>query len=86
MASVEDIKLHVAASVDQTERATETMRAAADQLDEALGRLRLTVVGSAHPVVADAIGRLEQARSRLDEAQALARAAIDAADAYRSLV
>lgn len=86
MPSVEEVKLHVAASVDQTGRAVATLRGVAEQLDEALARLRLTAAGSAHPTIVDAIARLEQARSRLDEAQALALSAIDSADAYRALV
>ena len=86
MASVEEVKVHVAASVDQTQRAVAAMRAVTDQLDEALSRLRLTAIGSAHPSIVDAIARLEQARSRLDEAQTLARSAVDSADVYRMIV
>ncbi|HEX6970450.1 MAG TPA: hypothetical protein VF174_16780 [Micromonosporaceae bacterium] len=86
MPSVEELKLHVAASVDQTGRAVATMRAAGQEIDEALARLRLTAVGSAHPTIMEAVARLEQARARLEEAQTLALASIDSADAYRTLV
>jgi hypothetical protein len=86
MANVEEVKAHVAASVDQTHRAVTALRGVADQLDEALARLRLTAVGSVHPTVLDAISRLEQAKNRLDEAQTLARGAIDSADGYRLTV
>ncbi|GAA4679835.1 hypothetical protein [Phytohabitans rumicis] len=86
MASVEEVKAHVAASVDQTQRAMTALRGVTDQLDEALARLRLTAVGAMHPSVLDAISRLEQAKSRLDEAHTLARGAIDSADRYRSIV
>lgn len=86
MASVEEVKAHVAASVDQTERAMTALRGVADQLDEALARLRLTAVGSVHPTVVEAISRLEQAKHRLDEAHTLARGAMDSADRYRSIV
>jgi hypothetical protein len=86
MANVEEVKAHVAASVDQTHRAVTALRGVADQLDEALARLRLTAVGSVHPTVLDAISRLEQAKNRLDEAQTLARGAIDSADRYRLTV
>lgn len=86
MASVEEVKLHLGASVDQTRRVVTALLAVADQLDEALAGLRLTAIGSAHPSIVDAIARLEQARSRLDEAQTLARGAIDAADSYRVIV
>lgn len=86
MPSVEEVKVHVGASVDEAQRAMAAMRAVTDQLDEALARLRLTTVGSVHPSIVDAIARLEQARSRIDEAQTLARSAVDSADAYRSIV
>ena len=85
MASVEEVKAHVAASVDGTQRAVTGMQQVADQLDEALGRLRLTAMGSVHPTVLTAISQLEQARSRLDEAATLARGAMDSADQYRSI-
>jgi hypothetical protein len=83
--NVEEVKLHLAASVEQSERAMSGIRALMDQLDEALARLRLTALGSAHPSLVDAISRLEQARVRLDEAHTLAGGAVDAANAYRSL-
>ena len=86
MARVEEVKAHVGASVDQTQRAVAALLGVADQLDEALSRLRLTAIGSAHPSIVDAITRLEQARSRLDEAQILARSAIDSADSYRMII
>jgi hypothetical protein len=86
MPSVEEVKVHVAASVDQTQRAVQAIRGVTDQLDEALARLRLTAIGSVHPSVVTAIAQLEQARSRLDEAATLARSAADSADAYRSIV
>ncbi|MEU7903300.1 hypothetical protein [Actinoplanes sp. NPDC049118] len=86
MTSVEEIKANVAASVDGTQRAVSGIQQVTDQLDEALTRLRLTAIGSFHPSIATAIAQLEQARSRLDEAQTMARAAMDSADAYRMIV
>ena len=85
MASVEEVKAHVAASVDGTQRAVAGMHQIGDQLDEALARLRVTAIGSVHPSVLTAISQLEQARSRLDEAATLARSAMDSADQYRSI-
>lgn len=85
MASVEEVKAHVAASVDGTQRAVSGMQQVSDQLDESLARLRLTAMGSVHPSVLAAISQLEQARSRLDEAVTLARSAMDSADQYRSI-
>ncbi len=86
MASVEEVKANVAASVDGTQRAVAAIQQVNDQLDEALTRLRITAIGSLHPSVAAAIAQLEQARTRLDEASTLARAAMDSADTYRSMV
>jgi hypothetical protein len=86
MASVEEVKANVAASVDGAQRAVTGIRQVADQLDNALALLRLTAVGSFHPSVAAAIAQLEQAQTRLDEAATLARSAMDSADAYRMIV
>jgi len=86
MASVEEVKANVAASVDGTQRAVAGIQQVTDQLEDALALLRLTAIGSFHPSVASAIAQLEQARTRLDEAQTLARAAMDSADSYRMIV
>jgi hypothetical protein len=86
MPSVEEVKLHVAVSVQQTENATTGIRGVIERLDEALARLRMTTVGSVHPTVAQALVRLEEAKSKLFEAETLARGAIDAADQYRSII
>lgn len=86
MASVEEIKANVAASVDGTQRAVAGIRQVSDQLDDVLALLRLTAIGSVHPQVAAAIAQLEQAGTRLDEAATLARSAMDSAEAYRAIV
>jgi division protein CdvB (Snf7/Vps24/ESCRT-III family) len=86
MASVEEVKANVAASVDGAQRAVTGIRQVSDQLDDALALLRITAIGSMHPQVAAAIAQLEQARTRLDEAATLARSAMDSADAYRMIV
>jgi hypothetical protein len=86
MTSVEEVKVHVAASVEGTEQAVLGIRGVTDRIDEALTRLRLTAVGSVHPSVLVAISQLEQAKSRLDEAATLARSAMDSANAYRTVV
>ena len=86
MASVEEVKAHVATSVDGTKRAVAGIQQVNDQIDDALMLLRLTAIGSVHPSVAAAIAQLEQARMRLDEAATLARSAMDSADAYRMIV
>jgi hypothetical protein len=86
VASVEEVKANVAASVDGAQRAVQGIQQVTDQLDDALVRLRMTAIGSFHPSVAAAIAQLEQARTRLDEAHTLTRAAMDSADAYRMIV
>ncbi len=86
MGSVEEVKLNVAASVDQAHRAVLGIQAVTGQLDESLARLRLTAAGAVHPAVLSAIAQLEQARSRLEEATALIRSATDSADSYRAIV
>jgi hypothetical protein len=86
MASVEEVKANVAASVDGTQRAVTGIQQVSDQMDDALALLRLTAMGSLHPSVATAIAQLEQARMRLDEAATLARSAMDSADTYRMIV
>jgi hypothetical protein len=85
MPSVEEVKLHLATSVDQAQRAMAGIRGVTDQIDEALTRLRLTALGTGHPQLVDAIVRLEQAKERLDEAHTLAGGAVDAANAYRTI-
>jgi hypothetical protein len=86
VSNVEEVKLQVAASVEEANRAVLGIAQVADRVDEALTRLRLTAIGSAHPSVLTAVANLEQARARLDEAAALIRAATDAADTYRTIV
>ena len=86
MASIEEVKANVAASVDGAGRAVTGIQQVSDQLDDALSLLRLTAIGSVHPQVAAAIAQLEQARMRLDEAATLARSAMDSADTYRMIV
>jgi hypothetical protein len=86
MASVEEVKANVAASVDGTQRAVAGIRQVSDQLDDVLALLRLTAIGSVHPQVAAAVAQLEQARTRLEEAATLARSAMDSAEAYRMIV
>ena len=86
MASVEEVKANVAASVDGAGRAVTGIQHVSDQLDDALAMLRLTAVGSFHPSVANAIAQLEQARTRLDEASQLTRSAMDAATTFRMVI
>lgn len=86
MPGVEEVKLHIASSVDEVDHAILGMRAVIDRLDEALVRLRMITAGSAHPRAAEAILRFEEAKQRLAEAQSVALAGVEAAQAYRSIL
>jgi hypothetical protein len=86
MAAVEDVKAHLTASVDDAGQALTSLAGVLDQLDEALTRLRITVVGSMHPRAVEAIGRFEEARLRITEAQTLLLGGIDATQGYRSIL
>ena len=86
MARIEDIKLHVSASVDGVQRAVSGMHAAITQLDEAIARLQIVTAGSVHPRAVDAVHRLAQARERLFEAETLARSGVDAAQDYHGII
>jgi hypothetical protein len=84
MPGVEDVKLHISASVDEVDRAVAGIRGVLERVDDALARLRFAVVGTAHPRALDAILRLEEVRQKLIEAQTLALGSIDAAQEYRA--
>ncbi len=86
MPSVEEVKVYLAASIQQTEAAALGVRGVVERLDESLARLHLTTIGSVHPTVAQALVRLEAARTQLLEAETLIRGAIDAADQYRAII
>jgi hypothetical protein len=86
MPGVEDVKLHVAASIDEIERAVVGIRGVTDRIDEALNRLRLITAGSAHPRSAEAVLQFEAAKEKLAEAQNLIMSGVDAAQAYRSFI
>ncbi|GAA4933315.1 hypothetical protein [Actinoplanes utahensis] len=86
MANVEEVKVNVAATVDGAQRTIAGIQAAANELDQALARMRVTAVGSFHPAAAAAIAHLEQARTRLDEAVQLTHAAVDSANQFRSMI
>ena len=86
MPGVDDVKLHIAASVDDVERAVVGMRAVIERLDEALSRLRMATAGSVHPRVIEAIGQVEQARHKVEEAQTVALAGSRAAQSYRGVI
>lgn len=84
MTTVDELKMRVAATVGQTNDALARLRAVGQSFDEALNALRFTATGSVHPMLVDAIAKLEQARERVVEAHALATGAIGDADAWRT--
>ena len=84
MATVDEVKARVAATVGQTTEALARLRAVAQSFDEALTMLRLTATGSVHPGLVDAVPKLEQARERVLEAHTLATAAVSDADSWRA--
>ncbi|GIE87451.1 hypothetical protein [Actinoplanes regularis] len=86
MANVEEVKTNIAVSVAGADRAITGIQVVSDQLDQSLALLRLTSVGSFHPAAVAAIAHLEQARTRLDEAMQLTRAAMDSANQFRSMI
>jgi hypothetical protein len=86
LAGIDEVKLHVSASVDEVERALVGMRGVAAQFDEAIARLQLITAGTLHPRAMDAVIRLGQAREKLIEAESLARGGIDAAQDYHGII
>jgi hypothetical protein len=86
LANVEEVKVNLAVSIDGADRAVTGIQLVTDQLDQSLALLRLTAIGSFHPAAAAAIAHLEQARTRLDEATQLTRAAMDSANQFRGMI
>lgn len=86
MPGVEEVKIHIAASVDEADRAIVGIRGVIDRIDDALNRLRLITAGSGHPRAAEAVMRFEAAKEKLTEAQTLAMAGVEAAQAYHSII
>ena len=86
MPGVEEVKLHIAASVSDAEQAVVGMRATVERLDEVLARLRVATAGSVHPRVADAIGQVELAKQKVEDAETLTFAGIQAAQSYHAVI
>lgn len=86
MSTVDEVKLHVTAAVDDAETAAQAIMIVSDRLDQSLSRLRLTTVGSVHPTAALALLRLQEAKAKLAEAYTLTRGAMDAANEYRTTI
>jgi flagellin-like hook-associated protein FlgL len=86
VASIEEVKLHLAASLADTGQAALAMAGVVDRLDQAIARLRLVTMGSVHPRVEEAVNRLEQAKVQVQQAQSLVRGAVDSAESYRATI
>lgn len=86
MPSVDEVKTHITAAVDEMDRTIVAMRGLVDRIDEALNRLRIITAGSAHPQAVEAIVRFDAAKDKIVEAQALVLGGIDAAATYHSII
>jgi hypothetical protein len=82
----DDVRRQVAGSIERAEAAALGVRTVLARLDESLAQLQLTTVDSVHPNAAQALVRMEAARHRLLDAEALMRSAISAAHQYRTVL
>ena len=86
MAGIDEVKVHISASVDEADRALLAIRGVSERLDEVLNRLRLVMAGSAHVRAAEAIAAIEAAQSSLGDAQTQVSLGIQAAQSYHGLI
>jgi flagellin-like hook-associated protein FlgL len=86
VSNIEEVKLHLTASLADTEGAAVSIAGVVDQIDQGIMRLRLVTFGSVHPKVEETINHLEQAKEHLRQAQSVVRGANEAAESYRSTI
>jgi hypothetical protein len=82
MVTVEDVKSGMVRFVDETANQITAIRGVAASIDHATAMLAALGSGSGHPLVGDALGRLVEARRKLDEATRLVASAVDATRSY----
>ncbi len=82
MASIQEIKAGINQFGKSTQEQVAQLRAVHDSIDRSLAQLRAVTAGTAHPRVAEAISRMEQAKAKLNEASQLAGASIEATRHY----
>ncbi|MDM4719592.1 hypothetical protein QTQ03_08310 [Micromonospora sp. WMMA1363] len=62
------------------------LRAVHDSLEQSLALLRAVTAGTGHPMIGEAISRMEQVKVKLNEPSQLAVGAVDATKRYAASV
>ncbi|MFI6780696.1 hypothetical protein [Micromonospora sp. NPDC050276] len=86
MASIEEVKAALMQAAEQGNATISQIRAAADNTEQMLTRLRAIAAGTGHPTIAEAIARGEQSKQRLAEAMVLVQGSAEAARRYISIL
>ncbi len=86
MATIEEIKASLQASVQKGEEAVQGLQREASTVDEAIAMLQGTTTGSSHQLASQAAAQYQQAKQRLFEATQLIKAAIDTTNNYRQIL
>ncbi|MGC4768613.1 hypothetical protein ACLQ25_06445 [Micromonospora sp. DT44] len=82
MASIEEVKAALMQAAEQGNVTVNQVRAAAENTEQMLARLRAIAAGTGHPTIAEAIARGEQSKQRLAEAMTLVQGSAEAARRY----
>jgi hypothetical protein len=82
MSSIEEVKAALMQAAEQGNASVNQIRAAAEGIEQMLGRLRAVSTGTGHPKIAEAIARGEQSKQRLAEAAMLVQGGSQAAREY----
>ncbi|RQX00382.1 hypothetical protein [Micromonospora inaquosa] len=86
MASIEEVKAALMQAAEQGNATINQIRAAADNTEQMLTRLRAIAAGTGHPTITEAIARGEQSKQRLAEAMTLVQGSSEAARRYISVL
>ncbi|MEV4494261.1 hypothetical protein AB0J84_00935 [Micromonospora arborensis] len=86
MASIEEVKAALMQAAEQGNVSVNQIRAAAENTEQMLTRLRAIAAGTGHPTIAEAIARGEQSKQRLAEAMNLVQGSSEAARRYISVL
>ncbi|MEO3819638.1 hypothetical protein [Plantactinospora sp. B24E8] len=86
MASIEEVKAALIQAAEQGSSSLNQIRAASEQTEQVLTRLRAVAAGTGHPKVAEAIQRAEQTKQRLAEAATMIQGSAAAAREYVSVL
>ncbi|RZT83053.1 hypothetical protein EV382_6373 [Micromonospora violae] len=82
MASIEEVKAALMQAAEQGSVTINQIRAAVENTEQMLTRLRAISAGTGHPTIAEAIARGEESRQRLAEAMTLIQGSAEAARRY----